>query len=338
MLAHGIADKPPVLPQHRAIRGNKIPRLRRLARVALNDPGIIPIRDEADVLTVRLAGIAEARRLRQVPDLLLAEFPQGEKRPGQLLLGQHVEHIALILALIGRLPQPVFSLLNIDAGIVTGGNISAAKEICPLEQRAKLQIAVAVDAGIWGKSPAVACHEFADDLLPEFLRKVENIVGDPQAEGSGASVLDILQTAAGPVWGDPCILVAVKLHGTAGARIARVPQELGRRAGIYAAAHGHQDLVLPCRTPCHLLSSFRGEIWISLRPVIPNSQERQTKSIFHSASARRSLHEAASALLAAFPRQHLPPQGSRRSIGTPFREALVSCCCPSFLLTTYPVG
>ena len=55
-------------------------------------------------------------------------------------------------------------------------------------------------------------------------------------------------------------------------------------------------------------------------------------------TARRSLHEAASALLAAFPRQHLPPRGSRRSIGTPFREALVSCCCPSFLLTIYPVG
>ena len=79
VLAHGIADEPPVPPQDSSLRGNEVPGLRRMPGLILDDPGVVSVRDEADVLAVRLAGVAEARFLRQVPDGLLAELPQGKR-------------------------------------------------------------------------------------------------------------------------------------------------------------------------------------------------------------------------------------------------------------------
>ena len=129
----------------------------------------------------------------------------------------------------------------VDAGIVAGSHIAAAQELRPLEEGPELQVAVAVDAGVGGEALAVAGRELPDDLLPERIREVEDIVRDAQAEGGGAGVLHILQAAAGPATGEAGVLVLIELHGAAHAVVARVPQQLPRRAGVHAAAHGQQD-------------------------------------------------------------------------------------------------
>ena len=71
------------------------------------------------------------------------------------------------------------------------------------------------------------------------------------------------------------------------------------------------------------------------QPSIPDSHEKQTKSAFHSASARRSLHETASALFAqmggalsgAFPRKsiYFLLENSIKKRGQDVRPALFMC-------------
>ena len=61
-----------------------------------------------------------------------------------------------------------------------------------LKQAAKLQIPIAVNAGIRRLPLPVAAHEPVHDLLPELHGQVRNNVRDIQREGDLRRVIDIL--------------------------------------------------------------------------------------------------------------------------------------------------
>ena len=87
----------------------------------------------------------------------------------ELLLCERVEHVALVLALIERFfeqPPPVFLL---DARIVAGHNGVAAYNAGALVEPLKLQVAVAVDAGVWRRAALIGRDEAVDDLPLEVV-------------------------------------------------------------------------------------------------------------------------------------------------------------------------
>ena len=215
----------------------------RFSGVPTDESGIVAIRDETDVLTVRLSGVKKAQTVRQLPGLRFAEGTQWKLGVGQLLLSQHIEYIALILAAVQRLFQqvpPVFSPFNAD--IVAGGDGVAAHEGRPVIEMPEFQVAVAVDTGIGRLPLSIGIRKAVHHLTAELIGEVKNVVGNPQPKRHAAGVLHIIQRAACAAAGASDVLVAVQGHGGADTVPPLLLHEGSGDAGINAAAHCNQNL------------------------------------------------------------------------------------------------
>ena len=98
---------------------------------------------------------------------------------GQLLLGQHIEYIALILAAVQRLFQQIPTVFPLDPGIMAGGDGVAAQKDRPVIEMPEFQVAVAVDAGIGRLPLSVGIRKAVHHLTAELLGEVKNVVGNP---------------------------------------------------------------------------------------------------------------------------------------------------------------
>ena len=101
-----------------------------MASIFLDKAGEISIPDKADILTVPLMGIDEAMVPGDLPGLSLGQAPKGQKGMGQLILGQGVEDIALILVGVCAPAQqpPAGAFLPLDSGVVPGGKELAVEQ------------------------------------------------------------------------------------------------------------------------------------------------------------------------------------------------------------------
>ena len=70
-LSDRVVDDSPMSAQYISVRVYKRSRPAAFFRVFFDDPGIISIRNETDILTVLLSGIDESPRFRQFPNLAL---------------------------------------------------------------------------------------------------------------------------------------------------------------------------------------------------------------------------------------------------------------------------
>ena len=125
---------------------------------------------------------------------------------------------------------------------MAGGDVGAAQHVRPVEQPVELHEAVAGDAGIGRAAIQIRLGEAADDLPAEIVGEIEHEVLHAQPPRHAARILHIVQRAAGVPLGNACVLVLKQLHRAAHAFAARVSEQLGRDAGIHAAAHGDQYL------------------------------------------------------------------------------------------------
>mgnify|MGYP000452965321 FL=1 len=103
-LAQRVTHRTVVGAHHLAALVQKITGGVALAGKALHKAGIVAVGHKADVLAVVFAGIDEMMLLGDGTYLGLVQGPQRQAHMSQLLLGEVVQHIALILALI----QPLF--------------------------------------------------------------------------------------------------------------------------------------------------------------------------------------------------------------------------------------
>ena len=71
----------------------------------LHQPGIIAVRDEADVLAVGLGGDLQAQFGGDPPHLVLGQIAEREAQEIQLLARRSIEEIALVPARVGALVQ-----------------------------------------------------------------------------------------------------------------------------------------------------------------------------------------------------------------------------------------
>ena len=205
-----------------------------------DEGGVVSVRDKADVLAVRLPGIEKALAAGNLPGLRFAESPQGEAGVGQLVLGQHIEYVTLVLAGVQGLFQQIPAVFLLNAGIVAGGDGIAAHEGRPVIETPEFQIAVAVNTGIGRPALLIGIGKSVHYLAAELIREVEHIVRHIQLAGHAAGILHIVQRAAGAAAGEADVLVAVEGHGGAGAVPALPLHEVSGDAGINAAAHCNQ--------------------------------------------------------------------------------------------------
>ena len=119
-LTDGVALNAAVTAQNTAVHVDEITRFGAVAGVFPDETGVSAVGNKADILTVGLVGIGKAGAAGNFPDLFLGVTAQRQAQVGQLVLGQGIEHIALILLLGNALfQQPAAVFAPLDTGIVT---------------------------------------------------------------------------------------------------------------------------------------------------------------------------------------------------------------------------
>ena len=195
------------------------------------------------------AGIDEMMLLGDGTHLGLVQGPQRQAHMSQLLLGEVVQHIALILALIQPLfEQPAAGVrVLFHPGIVAGDHIFHAVGLRPAQQMVELHIFIAVDAGVRRAARLIHADEFFNDLFPEVGREIQHLVRDIHGIRHLCRVLDVLFRATGVKAGLSQRFVAGEPHGDAGAVIACLLHEPCRHRAVHAAAHGNEGARGPGR-------------------------------------------------------------------------------------------
>ena len=161
---------------------------------------------------------------------------------GKLLLGQKVQHIALILGFVFcLLQQPALALgIVLDPGIVPGDDQIAPQNLRPVIEFGKFHVFVAVNAGIRRSPMLIGADKAVNDLFGEVLGKVKNMELHAQLAAHAAGILGIVGGAAGLSAAAILDLPGVQLHIHAHAFEALPEHQRCGNAGIYAAAHGDQ--------------------------------------------------------------------------------------------------
>lgn len=125
---------------------------------------------------------------------------------------------------------------------MTCGDVVAAHVQRRIEQRAKLNVAVADNARIGRQPLLVGVHKALDNAVVERLLQVEHVVGDPDALGNGLRVsnvaVDFAHTRGGVGRG------AGESHSGADAFVALAFEQVRGHAGIDAAAHGDEHALV----------------------------------------------------------------------------------------------
>ena len=219
-----------------------------LSGVLLDKFHIVPVGYKADILAVVLAGVDKMQLLRQGAHLGLSLVAKGELYMRQLFLTQHIQHIALALAVVYCLfqqPAPRCRIIR-NARIMPGDHIVQPALPGKVQQLVKFHIAVAVNAWVGRTAVFIDADEFFDDLILEVRRKVQHFIGDIQLKRHLGGIVDVPLGTAGMKAPQPDILVAVQPHRCADAIIALLCHQVRSHRAVHAAAHGNQGGVFVC--------------------------------------------------------------------------------------------
>ena len=127
-------------------------------------------------------------------------------------------------------------------GVMSRCDVVAAHVQRRIEQRAKLNVAVADNARIGRQPLLVGVHKALDNAVVEGLLQVEHMMGDPQALGDGLRVGDVAVDLTHARGGVGC--GAGEAHGGADAFVALAFEQVRGHAGIDAAAHGDEHALV----------------------------------------------------------------------------------------------
>ena len=127
-LAHRIMDDSFVSAQHFSVRRHEVSCGKILSRLLphriLNKGSVIPVRNETDILTVRLIRHKKSDLLRYGTDLVLCVDSHRHQCVRQLLLGQIIQGVGLIFRRCGGAPDRIPPIREpVDSCIMSGGDI-----------------------------------------------------------------------------------------------------------------------------------------------------------------------------------------------------------------------
>src|SRR6266571_5286170 len=123
-------------------------RARNGRLLPLHKGRVVAVGNEADLLAVWLVGDGKAKPSRVLAHLALDQAANRKHGTGELILRQREQEVRLVLVRIGAaLQQPATVWRLLDPRIMACCNPLCAKPERAIEQRRKLQIAVAMGAG-----------------------------------------------------------------------------------------------------------------------------------------------------------------------------------------------
>ena len=168
----------------------------------VTQPGAgITFGDEADVVGIRLLRHGEAALCRLRAYLCLGGgVRQGEPGVLELFVGEHTEHVGLVLGPVGGAVQFAVAVFGgDDAGVVAGHHGVEAEREGAFEERGELDLFVAAHAGVGGSSGFVFGDEVVDNIFLEAFGEVPDEEGDAQLGADAAGVHGVFEgaTAAG---------------------------------------------------------------------------------------------------------------------------------------------
>jgi hypothetical protein len=120
-----------------------------LAEVGVDEGGVVAVGDETDLLGVVFGGDADAEFRGERAHLGLGHAAERKQRAGELFLPDAEQEVGLVLAEVHAAAQApaAFALVEIDAGVVAGGDVAGAEAVGHLEELVELDVVVAERAG-----------------------------------------------------------------------------------------------------------------------------------------------------------------------------------------------
>ena len=186
-----------------------------LRHLTLQKGCIISIRHKTDILAVRLTCHRQLILFCQCPDFFLGIFSDRHQRSCQLLLGQVVKGVGLILLgcdgiayCISSVWKPVYSCIMPCSNIVCTDLHTAGK------QRFPLNITVTGITGIRRPACQIFLHKVIHYLILKLSFKIHHIMGNIQCLGHTSCILHGRKTAAASVFFQNLLLPLLPdLHG-----------------------------------------------------------------------------------------------------------------------------
>ena len=214
---------------------HEVPGDRFHAAVPAQKGHIVPVGNEADVLTVSLVGVIQSRLPGQRPEGRFFIGADGQQQVGQLTLGQLIEHIALILfGVLSPQQQPsAGGFVIVHPGVMAGCDEIGTVGQRPVQQGAELDLPVAVDAGIWRAAADVFGDKAVHDGGLEKIAQIQHGMGNTQACGDSSGGLNVIRRAAEA----GTVLIGVEPQRNARHLIAQPLQQQGGAGAVYTAAH-----------------------------------------------------------------------------------------------------
>ncbi len=237
----------------------------------LDQPRIVAVGDEADVLAVGLGRDGEPGFGRDPPHFVLGQVAEREAQEVELLARGSVEEIALVAAGVGALVELRAAAVDGASDIVPSRQAIGAKLAREGDQVGELHPLVAQRAGDRGPAAGIFLDELIDHPCPKAAFVVEHIVGDSEPVGDGLGIVDVLPGTAGARAAHRfAVVVELQRHADhlgAGAR-----GERGRDRTVDAAGHGDDDSCL-ARRPAEIEADGHRRVFtrISLLRTRPES-------------------------------------------------------------------
>ncbi len=241
-----------MLPHHGAVAEHERAAAYLLLKpvdTVLQEPRVVVVRDEADLVGVRLVGyVVEAELRRHLADLRLLVRAKGEDRAGEVLLRQAPERVALVLVAVEPTAQEVavpFVVVT-DVGVVARGDVLAVQIVGPLQQGVPLDVGVTEHTGVGRAAREVLVGETLDHPVPKLLPQVHDEVRKAVLSRHHTGVVHRLDGAAAHFFSvaPPAGGIVPGFHGEAHYVVAALFEQHGRHRGVDAATHGDEHASL----------------------------------------------------------------------------------------------
>ena len=220
-----LADDPAVGEHDRAARQ----RGGIVAQALSNDPRVVAIGNEADVLRFDLLGHDQPERTRHVARLGLGLVPDREEHARDHGAVDPPQEVGLVLGLV----EPAVQLPVDDARVVPRRDVRRIDGVGLAQQVTELGERIAPHAGNRCAPGGVLAHEVVHHVVTERRLQVEHVVRDAQRFADPARIVDRVERTARLV-GD-VVAVAEQLHGRAHHLEPLGMQQRGGDRGVDAA-------------------------------------------------------------------------------------------------------
>ena len=243
--------------------------------------------DEADILAFGLCGGSQPEFGGELAQFNLAVVADRKPQAGQVSLGEHVEHVGLILRAVDTALQPSSAALGADANVMARDQPVEAQPAGTVQQHVELDVPVAGNARVGRTALTVCIYVRLDHIALELGRVVEDEMVDAELLAHPAGIVHVGDGAAALVLGTAPQLQCDADHFVPLANA----QGRGDRT-VDAARHGNQHPA-PCSGTTPLEAGFSGTMPLEagFSGTMPLGAHRSCSTHLGTASIARSISQ-----------------------------------------------